>query len=275
MADLDEIVRAHIANQSGVRPPTLDALLHRARRRRQRQLAGVVAGVAAAAVGFSSFAAGAGAPWAQQRDTARFAAPVAAGGILDEGVDDEGAWKVVAENDADEGWCVRHITLSREGGSCDLAIPGRLDEVALFATSDGAEPITVVAGGVPEGTNTVEVGLSDGMVVRALARTVSGRPFFSTRIPAAVTVERLTALDPDGRVLDEQGALPPPPPPVGPSMAPPPPLTPLEVEVRPSEDADAVCAQAYEQQVGREYPDTSPAGREAFLNGCVQSFGTN
>lgn len=234
MADLDEVVRAHIANQAAARPPALDALLHRARRRRQRQLAGMVAGVAAAVLGFGSLAAGAGVPWTQQRDTARYAAPVATGGILDEGVAEEGSWKVVAENDAEEGWCVRYITPSGDGGVCDLATPGRLDEVALFATSDGAEPITVVAGGVPEVTSTVEVGLSDGTAGRALVRTVSGRPFFSIRIPAAVTVARLTALDPDGRVLEERGPLPPPP--LMPPSMPPPALTPLEAEARPLED---------------------------------------
>lgn len=269
MADLDELVSAHIASRVAGAPPPLEVLRRRARRRRQRQVGGMVAAAAATILGVGSLAAGPALPWTQQTDTARFAAPVAPDGILDEGVDDDGAWQVVAGNDADEGWCIRHITSSQEGGSCDLATPGRLDEVSLFATADGAEPITVVAGGVPEDTTSVQADLSDGTVERVVVRTVSGRSFFSFRMPADVTVERLAALDQDGRVVDQVGPLPPPPPPVQP-----PPDTvyaPLEPEAGPSEDPATVCARAYEQQVGREYPDTSDAGREAFLNGCVQA----
>lgn len=277
MADLNQIVRAHVANQGGALPPALETLRLRARRRRQRHVGGVVVIVAGAVFALGPVVAGAGMPWNEQRDTARIAAPVAVGGVLDEGVDDAGPWKVVAESDPDEGWCVRHITTTGQGGACELATPGRLDEATSFATSDGPEPLTVVAGAVPDNTSTVQVELSDGTTRQAVVRTVSGRPFFSIRIAAAVTVDTLTALDADGLVLEQVGPLPPPPPPVMPSIEPPltPPLTPQERELGPSETPESVCTQAYEQQVGREYLDTSEAGRDAFINGCVQSFGSN
>lgn len=276
MADLDELVSSHIASRMGGPPPPLDVLRQRSRRRRQRHVGGMVAATTAVILGVGSLAAGADLPGTQQRDTARFATPVAPGGVLDEGMDDDGAWRVVAENDAAEGWCLLHNTATGEGGSCDRATPATLQEVTAFATADDGAPIMVVAGDVPEETATVEVVLSDGTVQRVGLRSVSGRSFFSFRTPADVLVERLTALAPDGRVVDQVGPLPPPPPP----MLDPPPLEmlpppPSELEVGPSEDPATVCARAYQKQVGREYPDTSEAGRQAFLNGCIDGFDAN
>lgn len=274
MVDLDDLVSAHIASRVGGPPPPLSALRLRARRRRQRQVGGVVAVAVVAVLGVGTLAAGAGLPWAQQTDTAQYAAPVAPGGLLDEGVDDEGAWTLVAVNDEDEGWCIRHTTSSSEGGSCDRAEPPQLQEVDGYATADGGEPITVVAGDVAEEAVSVQAELSDGSVRQVGLRSVDGRLFFSFRTPAAVTVEKLTALDQDGRVVDQVGPLPPPPPPIQNALPPPPPLP--EPDVQPTEDPATVCARAYQEQVGRpEYPDTSEAGREAFLNGCLQGFGTN
>lgn len=229
MVDLDELVSAHVASRVGGPPPPLSALRTRARRRRQRQVGGVVAIAVVAVLGVGSLAAGAALPWAQQTDTARYAAPVAPGGLLDEGVDDDGAWTLVAVNVEDEGWCILHTTTSTEGGSCDRAEPAQLQEVGVYPTADDSEPLTVVAGDVAEEAVSVQADLSDGSVRRVGLRSVSSRLFFSFRTPAAVTVEQLTALDQDGRVVDQVGPLPPPPPPVPDSLPPPPPL--LEPEV--------------------------------------------
>jgi hypothetical protein len=259
--DLDVLLREHLDPPSGapdVVPPPLALLRRRAARRRAGRTSLIAAG-AAAVVAVAVAGPGLALPGGSARDTAGYASGLREA-VLDTGEGPDGPWRLEV---TDGGTCLRLLSASRDMGACDLSFPGRLSEASQFPTHDGDEYVVVVAGPAPPGTARVEV---TGQGVTAVATTVAvdGRLFWSARLPPGGDGTRGVAYDASGAVLDELLWPPVPDPPSSPAppvLLPAVPLAPTGLAVE--------CERAYQQQVGREYPDTSQAAHEAFLRGCV------
>ena len=199
MPDLDQLISDQLTRPIPALAPPLGELQRRAARQRQRRLSAVAAG-AAAAVGVVFAAAGATLPWQPSEPET---ASVAAGlrdGVLDAGTDMNGEWRVVVTRD--DGWCVKRVAATGQGGACGLATPGRLNEASQFPTYDGDEYVVVLAGPAPPGTNRI-VATSSGKTVTATVTDVQGRLFWTARVPPGDSGTRAVAYDQSGAVIDE------------------------------------------------------------------------
>lgn len=215
MPDFDELLRERLARPLSVVPPPIGELQRRAARRRQRRVSVVAAAVVACV---AVVAAGSTLPWALgDRDGGMYASGLR-DRVLDAGTDRHGAWRVVVTQD--DGWCIKRVSASGEGGACGLTPPGRLGEASQFPTFDGDQYVVVLAGPAPPGTNRIEV-FAQGVTAVATISEIEGRLFWSTRVPPGDGETRAVAYDISGQVIDElswppapdASTLPTPPPP--------------------------------------------------------------
>ena len=213
---LTEELSARIAADArAVSVPPVAQIAARARRRGRTRLVGValllVAGSGAAAAVVDA---------AGPRERQDVVADEPTEVLLDQGVDGDGAWRLVgvpAER------CIRLIRVGGESGSCGLADPARLDEVRLRYLGDVEGPFTLLAGLLPSGAASVVVTPSAGDAVPA--RLVD-EAYYVTRLPGRVGVTSIVARDNDGGVVARTSSpLPPPPPPPG-DVVPRPPVAP-------------------------------------------------
>ena len=221
MPDFDQLLGERLARPVPALVPPLSQLQRRAARRRQRRLSAVAAS-AAAVVAVAFAAAGAGLPWQPGEPETASVAGGLHDGVLDAGVDRNGEWRVVVTRD--DGWCVKRVATTGEGGACGLASPGRLDEGSQFPTYDGDEYVVVLAGPAPPGTNRIVV-TSSGKTVVATVTDVDGRLFWTARVPPGDSGTRAVAYDRSGAVIDELAW--PPVPGSGDGTAPPVPPAPV------------------------------------------------
>ena len=152
--------------------------------------------------------AGDGLPWRfEQRERASFASGPR-DGVLDAGFDSDGPWRVLVTRD--DGWCIKRVSATGEGGACRLAPPGRLGEASQFPTFDSDEYFVVLAGPAPPGTNRIDVTAS-GRTVVATVTEVDGRLFWTARVPPGDGETRAVAYDGSNAVIDELTWPAPPP----------------------------------------------------------------
>jgi hypothetical protein len=179
-------------------------------------------------------------PWAVgERDVADYASGLR-NGVLDAGTAPDGDWRVVVSRD--DGWCVKRVTATGQGGACQLSTPGQLDEASQFPTWDGDEYVVVVAGPAPPGTNTVEL-TAQGTTATATVTEVDGRLFWSARVPPGEGETRAVAYDVSGTVVDEL-YWPPTPPPATPPILPMSQLVPNCLTAVNAETGEESCARS-------------------------------
>lgn len=199
MPDLDQLISEQLSRPIAALAPPLGELQRRAARRRQRRLSAVAVG-AAAGVAVALAAVGSGLPWQAGDPQAPSVAAGLRDGVLDAGVDSNGRWRVVVTRD--DGWCVKRVASTGQGGACGLTPPGQLDEASQFPTFDGDEYVVVLAGPAPPGTNRIVV-TSSGKTVVATVTEVDGRLFWTARVPPGDSGTRAVAYDRAGAVIDE------------------------------------------------------------------------
>lgn len=214
MPDLDQLLGQRLTRPVPAVPPPLGELQRRATRRRQRRWTAVAA-AAAASVAVAFAAAGAGLLWQPDQPERPSFAGGLRDGVLDAGFDRDGRWRVVVTRD--DGWCIKRVSQTGEGGACRLATPGRLEEASQFPTFDGNEYVVVLAGPAPPGTNRIDVTAS-GETVVATITDIEGRLFWTARVPPGDSETRAVAYDGSGAVIDELTWPPPPPSDAVPSM---------------------------------------------------------
>ena len=206
MPDLDQLISEQLARPIPASAPPLTQLRRRAARRRQLRLSAMAAG-AAAAVAVAVTVVGSGMPWQLgERETASFASGPR-DDVLDAGVDSDGPWRVVVTRD--DGWCIKRVSGTGQGGACGLTPPGRLDEASQFPTWDGDEYVVVLAGPAPPDTHRIDV-TSSGTTVVATVTEIDGWLFWTARVPAGESGTRAVAYDRSGAVIDELTWPPPP-----------------------------------------------------------------
>ena len=239
----------------------------RARARRRRRTRGLLAATTALAVAAGT-AATLALPVRDDAVPSRLAGSGAATPyVLDEGTASNGTWTLVVTEDD----CIEHVRVDGRGGSCGLALPGRLAEASSFLTEDDGEPVVVVKGPVEDGTSRVTVELASRPPVEAVPVLVDGRLVFSARTPADARITDVVAVDARGDVLARLGALPPPP--EVPATVETPIVKPVDDAVVQSELRRAVQAmQAHRSAEGTYTRDPDALGKYGFMSGKVLIF---
>ena len=126
--------------------------------------------------------------------------------VLDEGTASDGPWTLAVT----EQNCLERKRRYSEEVACSLVDPGRLQDASSFRTEDDGEPVLVVNGPLQDGTSKVTINLDDRPPVQATPVLVSGRLFFSVRVPVDARINGIVAVDTSGEVVARLGKFPPP-----------------------------------------------------------------
>lgn len=197
----DELAERIAADARAVSVPPVAQITARARRRGRARLAG-----AALALVVGSGAAAAVVDAAGTGERLEVVAGPPREVLLDEGVERDGPWRLVADP---VERCIRLIHAAGRSGVCDLADPPRLDELSVQYVDELTGPFTLVSGLLPAGAAAVEVTGSTGDTDGA---TLVDDAYYVARLAGRVGVDSVVARDASGQVVARTTRVVPPPP---------------------------------------------------------------